>query len=651
MVLEPAQMASLYEHRPLTLPNSIRVLTLKPAISWQAPIECSLDEIDLDNITRSSSYEALSYVWGERFGTIPIICNGKQLLVTPNCRDALLQLRKPSKPRRLFIDAICIDQRQEASSLVERENQIALMGRVYEQAYRVVIWLENTHPAIPGLFKLLRLLSWTNMSRNFGGGQKRNVRGSFRQINLLLGFIIWSRDLKRDEAAKLENAFYALMENNWFKRVWTMQEEICANPKTSIIMCGHSKIKYATFQSAFGRLRHLWLSDRQFASWAIIVARITVHEMLSPTQAAEQGIGPMVSKTTMFWKNLHNLDSTIPEDKIFGIYGIFNKLGPDLAPKPDYSMTVADVFATTTKAIIRQSHSLQILGICSREACITEGLPSWVPDWVMKWPEKDAKVVTDGVFMWDMSPGGGYRAAKTTTPKVNETSSVGRLSLLGAIIGKVDFLTVSATIGSAQAHENGDIPWRDYIQACRTWCQKVASFSTYCNGYPTFDAAACTLLMDEYEDATVSARSVATFDIMCYPDCKEEPGLKEFVDSSFIEMQLSHPSADSENDVLAIWLSHVLKEQPLGIKKMMVPARRWANYAFMVLDTGHFARGLYVCKEGDVVALLAGCDFPAALRPDGTGNYRFVAPLYVHGIMFGEAWPEDESKLEEIVLV
>ncbi|KAJ2988780.1 hypothetical protein NUW58_g3798 [Xylaria curta] len=588
-------MASLYEHKPLTLSNSIRVLTLEPAASLEAPVECSLDEVDLDNITCSSSYEALSYVWGERLGTIPVLCNGKQLLVTPNCRDALLRLRKPSKRRRLFIDAICIDQRQEPSSLVERGNQIALMGRVY---------------------------------------------------------------LKRDETAKLENAFYTLMENDWFKRVWTMQEEVCANPKTSIIICGNHKIKYSTFQSAFGRLRRVWLSDGHFAAWAIIVARMTVYEMLSPAQDGEQGTGSRVSKTTTFWKNLHNLDSTIPQDKIFGIYGIFDRMGLDLAPKPDYSAAVADVFEATTKAIIRQSNSLQILGICSREACITRDLPSWVPDWVMKWPEADIKVVTDGAFMWDMSSSGldvregeqGYKASQSTPATVTESTSVGRLALRGVIIGKVDFLRVSSTIGPAHAHENGNVPWRDYIQACRAWCQKASSFSTYCDGPPISDAAARTLLLDEYEGVMGSVRSLATFDVMLYPGCKE-PSLKEFVDGSIREMQLSHLGVDSENDIMTLWLSHVLKEQPTGIRRKMLLARRWANYAFMTLDTGHFARGLYVCKEGDVVALLAGCDFPVALRPDGVGNYMFVAPLYVHGIMFGEAWPEDKSKLQEIILV
>ncbi|KAK5630310.1 hypothetical protein RRF57_006025 [Xylaria bambusicola] len=73
-----------------------------------------------------------------------------------------------------------------------------------------------------------------------------------------------------------------------------------------------------------------------------------------------------------------------------------------------------------------------------------------------------------------------------------------------------------------------------------------------------------------------------------------------------------------------------------------------ANYAFMILNTGNFVWCFAVCKQRDVVALLVGCPVPVALRPDGNGRCTFVAPLYVDGIMDGEAWPEDESKLAEI---
>ena len=141
--------AAIYEHRPLALSDSIRIVILEPAGSLEAPIRCSLDEIDLDRITPSSAYEALSYVWGEPVGTIPIICHGRSLLVTPNCHDALVQLRFSSKCRRLSIDAICIDQREGERSKREREDQVARMGQVCK--YNSVVRIYYTKGWIQGL--------------------------------------------------------------------------------------------------------------------------------------------------------------------------------------------------------------------------------------------------------------------------------------------------------------------------------------------------------------------------------------------------------------------------------------------------------------------------------------------------------------------
>ncbi|KAI0534786.1 heterokaryon incompatibility protein-domain-containing protein [Xylaria digitata] len=599
-------MKSSYEHQPLTLPNSIRVLTLEPATSPKAPLECSLSEVDLDNITPSSSYEALSYVWGERVGTIPILCHGKQLLVTPNCRDALLGLRKPYKRRRLFIDAICIDQRQEPSSVLERGRQIELMGRVYELAHTVVIWLDQSHPAMPRFFRFLRLLNWA------------------------------TENIKRGDAAKIENAYHTLSQNDWFKRVWTLQEQAFANPKTSIIVCGHHQISCETLEKTHGQLIYAGVGDHTlFSIWEMIELRIGISRAVRlfneiiPISEGLTGHNKKVISSPLLrvdgmWKAVQNLDSTIPQDKIFGVYGIFGRLGLNPTPNPNSSMALADVFEATTRGIIRMTNSLHIIGMCSREVCITEGLPSWVPDWIMKWPDPsgahmDGYAITRWKGRHISERNSDYDATKNTSLMVREFSSKGMLNLRGAIIGKVDILDVSATIGSYRP--NGDtVILRDYLQACRIWCKTVALFPTYCNGSPTIDAVAQVLLLHQGEktiesmqkDQTLMAREFSEwFDLMLYPDCKNHQ-LKQRIERDIRQIRLSNPEIDPES---------------------------------------HFARGFHVCKEDDVVALLAGYEFPVALRPDGGGNYRFVAPLYVHGIMHGEAWPEDESELEEIVLV
>jgi hypothetical protein len=64
-------------------------------------------------------YEALSYVWGSTDNLVDIaIGNSNETLrVTQNLATALSYLRYKNEPRRLWIDAICVDQQ----NLRERE--------------------------------------------------------------------------------------------------------------------------------------------------------------------------------------------------------------------------------------------------------------------------------------------------------------------------------------------------------------------------------------------------------------------------------------------------------------------------------------------------------------------------------------------------
>ena len=41
---------------------------------------------------------------------------------------------------------------------------------------------------------------------------------------------------------------------------------------------------------------------------------------------------------------------------------------------------------------------------------------------------------------------------------------------------------------------------------------------------------------------------------------------------------------------------------------------------------------------------------PLLLRPV-EGGYRLLTHIYVHGITYGEAWPESEEALEDTVLI
>lgn len=120
------------QHEPLREPQSIRTLTLLPAKDPQEPLRCELKEIPFKNGCKAR-YEAVSYAWGAPSLDNFVLCHGKRLPITENCEAALKRLRKPSKTRTLWVDSICIDQ----SSMVERSDQVKLMGSIYRQATRV----------------------------------------------------------------------------------------------------------------------------------------------------------------------------------------------------------------------------------------------------------------------------------------------------------------------------------------------------------------------------------------------------------------------------------------------------------------------------------------------------------------------------------
>ncbi|RKL27258.1 hypothetical protein BFJ72_g13285 [Fusarium proliferatum] len=89
------------------------------------------------------SYEAVSYTWAKGNGKRDkdhAIFIGKRwdmLPITENCYDALQNCRFDDQDRRLWVDAICINQ----SNISERTHQVGMMRRIYSTASRVLIYL------------------------------------------------------------------------------------------------------------------------------------------------------------------------------------------------------------------------------------------------------------------------------------------------------------------------------------------------------------------------------------------------------------------------------------------------------------------------------------------------------------------------------
>ena len=82
-------------------------------------------------------YEALSYCWGNLTPNQNIIVNGEYEKVTQNLYHALKALRHQHTTRTLWVDAMCINQRD----IDEKNEQVRQMSAIYSNAQQVCCWL------------------------------------------------------------------------------------------------------------------------------------------------------------------------------------------------------------------------------------------------------------------------------------------------------------------------------------------------------------------------------------------------------------------------------------------------------------------------------------------------------------------------------
>lgn len=176
-------------YSPLSLkPNGIRLLRLMPAEDETAPIRCQLFNYSLHESAQATHlYEALSYVWGDPDKVLPIFIGDHRFNVTENLHAALLRLRNRNLERIIWVDAVCINQKDDA----EKESQILSMAKIYGQADRVIVWLGEAADNSDAALEAIRT-----------AGRNTNVPND----------------------RMIQQAILQLLQRPWFRRIWVRQE-------------------------------------------------------------------------------------------------------------------------------------------------------------------------------------------------------------------------------------------------------------------------------------------------------------------------------------------------------------------------------------------------------------------------------------------
>ncbi|KAF2839922.1 HET-domain-containing protein [Patellaria atrata CBS 101060] len=191
-----------------------RLATLSPGIGHENT------ELKLENyeLSHAPAYEVLSYCWGPDEGQNQVIVNsffGVGLLrIRPNLREALLRLRFPDLHRRLWIDAICINQEDND----EKGVQVQMMRDIYGHANRTIVWLGVGDETTNATFELAKRISIVRAQDDSALG---DVFGHSYRMGQSKERDVSERGIIAQSAWEGLERVYS---SDWFSRIWVVQE-------------------------------------------------------------------------------------------------------------------------------------------------------------------------------------------------------------------------------------------------------------------------------------------------------------------------------------------------------------------------------------------------------------------------------------------
>ncbi|KAF2185647.1 HET-domain-containing protein [Zopfia rhizophila CBS 207.26] len=349
--------SSLYEYRPLH--ENIRILYLGPAENFSDPVEASLLHCDVFRPVGCyddpppSEYEAVSYCWGEKPDfSHSLTCDGQTLKITANVDSLLRHLRRPTRPRSLWIDAICINQ----EDVEEKAVQVRLMGAIFRGAQKVHIWLGEAAPEDH--------ISWTfAVLKKAAASSNQDIISPYEDGSLM------------DDN---EDAVPRFLSRPWFRRRWVLQEVALAHDIT--VRCGPYKTSWNSFVEGISVLK---------SHVATQTIRLNPEATGSVETLAAISSGSHHILDLMF--NFHATRCSDPRDRLFALSGmargISTRRSMDMTRiymGVDYSKDWPSTYMLFAQECVISEHAEDLLQHAVSFSPLSQQddkWPSWVPNW------------------------------------------------------------------------------------------------------------------------------------------------------------------------------------------------------------------------------------------------------------------------------
>jgi hypothetical protein len=582
-------------------PGQFRLMKLHPGDS-SAPLVCRLVHVPLDESPR---YEALSYTWGhssERFTLYQESEDSNDsdapksvFHITKGLYEALVQLRKVSESRVLWVDAVCIDQ----GNLKERGEQVKIMRQIYTRAERVLVWLGPEDNETPVALKAITILKdyVTSRGLSFETLKSLDDEDPFAEMLGLTEHVLDAEPL---------TILRQIYRRPWFQRIWVVQE-VTAGASNCEVHIGPHAVPWDDLGMATLWLEALrWQSPMPFK----VPGQRNALVMWQGRLLARDTSPPLLDEARRFL-------ASDPRDMVFAMYGFsaFQQLFKMFGFTPDYTISMLELYKSVTLLAIKSSQTLEVLHYVDHPELTDEdpGWPSWVPRWNKPTP---------------------YCSFPLQDYALYRRKAQGVLSLLEEQQG--DILRLKGVILGYSTQVAQHIDWTS--TETETTIQNPTALTQF------WDASSQhqDLLSHSKDDSFAGLAQALTAGLDFDYNSTAKGFTRHTADAiDFLLHSFTVTSPSNSNQPSSALHNHLLSLQqihPHGDRLRYQKDLVWicTNRHLFYTDGGLFGLGPLAIQPGDITVMLYGGHTPFMLRPSG-GYYQLLGECYLQNAMDWDA--------------
>jgi hypothetical protein len=626
-----------YHYEPLP-EGHVRWILLLPGPPSES-VYIQLSTCGLQKDLEIQCTEALSYTWGPPTPGKRVHCssglNSGYLPVTPNLYDALAVLRWEHQPRFLWVDQICINQRDN----LEKGHQVQLMGQIYSKAERVLVWMGKEVFWCKNLIE--HLSTMIGIFNKMGGVQHFAER---RQIS----------EVVPGSLSKISEECWAAMKlifsRPYFTRIWMIQE-VTMGREVFVTVDGGA-VSWPVIEAIGmmlwrpGSLGSLPLPPEMrnnnlkcFATMRTVRRRLLVstlqNDSITWPNLGRWCLLDLVEKAFAF-------QATDPRDKVYALAGLL-RFEDQCIPQdifPDYSpgVTYQELVRKATITAFTTERCLASFIRCNPGRRVTS--PSWLLD--VDDPHTETIIGPLGLDYYQFSASAGSTSDVHIVPN-DETALLFKVTWIGEI-NKV----------AEQACWKKEALWE-------------MAEKEYAIANPFETDELYQLVLSSYQAIHPPLRENFTF--------KDQDIVMDFGRAFLCNFPFEDKWSEKHRDTKSIGAP-----ESAVFKKILLEGRMLSAYLHLLIPVCSRAYGMrffqavtkhqgkedaaslapqlmgWIPKEGvagDALAVIHGFRMPMLLRriPSAEERYRFLGICYVHGFMDGQAKEDGKGLREDYVFV